>query len=770
MEPVTVLAAPQNVIFTVIQYTMPQLSMTFLKHTVRVCPLPDGRGSVSTTEPPCVSTRAGHRTSAALLILICLPVLAQKKPVTLESLKAVKHERDGPVTWAPDGKTFLFQRGSTLRIYDCATKTSKELVSTEALDAAAIKQPEEGAFGWTNRRVDSGGMEFSETGKEVLYSTSGDLFLIHVDTGKWEQLTKTPVAEEDAKLSPDGKMVAFRRASDLYTIEIATGKETRLTYDGSETLLNGELDWVYPEELELGTAYWWSPDSKSIAYLQFDTSREPVVPHEDVLGVRVRYEPERYPQVGENNADVHFGVVPATGGPTRWLEVGDTRNSYLIARAGWMPDSRSVYVVRMNRVQNRLELFSINVQFNRPVTLLWEADPYWINLDGDVRFLNDGKRFLWTSEKDGYRHIYLHSIDGKELKQLTKGEWEVRSIVGVDDKSVLYLSNESNPLEQHLYSVKLDGSGRQRLDRAEGVHRVSAGPGAPYYLDSYSTLKSPPRTTLYSGDGAELGVYREAKESEFEILPTEIVTFKGADGTELHGRIIKPKGFQAGKKYPVIVNVYGGPGVMLPVHNSWAGVSMDQVYAHKGYVIWECENRGGQGRGHRFETAIFRNLGAAELADQLAGVKYLVSLGFADEKRLGIHGWSYGGFMTLNALLNAPDVFRAGISGAPVTSFMNYDTIYTERYMGLPQENAEAYNRTSLPPKAANLKARLMLVHNYEDDNVLFQNSLQMTNALQNAGKQFEYMLYSQKTHSVSGAAGEQMNASMLDFFERNLK
>jgi dipeptidyl-peptidase-4 len=706
-------------------------------------------------------------------MLTLLPVFGQKKPVTLESLKAVKHEGDGHPTWAPDGKTFLFKRAQTLRIYDPATKTSRELVSVEKLDEAAVKRADESAYGWTNRRVESGGVEFSASGKELLYSTGGDLFLIHVDTGKWQQLTKTAEAEEDAKLSPDGKMVAFRRASDLYTLEIASGKETRLTHDGSETLLNGELDWVYPEELELSTAYWWSPDSKSIAYLQFDTSREPIVPHEDVLGVRARYEPERYPQVGDNNADVHLGVVPAAGGSTRWLEVGDTRNSYLIARAGWMPDSRNVYVVRMNRVQNRLELFSIGVESNMPSAILREADPYWINLAGDVKFLKDGKRFLWTSEKDGYRHIYLYSNDGKELKQLTRGDWEVRSVFA-DEKNerVLYTSNEGNPLEQHLYSVNLDGSGKQRLDRTEGVHNISARPGGAYYLDTYSTLKSPAKTTLHAGDGAELGVYREPdkKLDEFEILPTEIVKFKGADGTELYGRLIKPAGFQVGKKYPVIVSVYGGPGVMLPVENRWPGLSMDQVYAHKGYVVWQCENRGGQGRGHRFETAIFRNLGAAELADQVAGVKYLVSLGFADEKRIGIHGWSYGGFMTLNALLNAPDVFRCGISGAPVTSWMNYDTIYTERYMGLPKENADAYKNTALPPKAANLKARLMLIHNYEDDNVLFQNSLQMTNALQNAGKQFEYMLYSQKTHGVSGAAADQMNAAMLDFLERNLK
>jgi dipeptidyl-peptidase-4 len=465
--------------------------------------------------------------------------------------------------------------------------------------------------------------------------------------------------------------------------------------------------------------------------------------------------------------------VPAVGGATRWLEIGDTRNSYLIARAGWMPDSRNVYVTRMNRVQNRLELFSIGVESKTPSEILHEADPFWINLSGDVKFLKDGKRFLWTSERDGYRHIYLYSNDGKDSKQLTKGEWEVRSIVAVDEKRVMYTSDEGNPLEEHFYSVKLDGSGKKRLDKTEGWHHISAPAGGGFYLDTVSTLKSPGRATLHSGEGAELGVYHEAdtKEAdEFEILPTELVKFKGADGTELYGRIIKPAGFQAGKKYPVIVSVYGGPDVMLPIQNRWTGIGMDQVFAHNGYVVWECENRGGQGRGHHFETAIFRNLGAAELADQLAGVKYLVSLGFVDEKRIGIHGWSYGGFMTLNALLNAPDVFRCGISGAPVTSWMNYDTIYTERYMGLPKENADGYKSTAVSAKAANLKAKLMLVHNYEDDNVLFQNSLQMTNALQNAGKQFEYMLYSQKTHGVSGPAADQMNASMLDFFERNLK
>jgi dipeptidyl-peptidase-4 len=703
---------------------------------------------------------------------------AQKKPVTLENMGGGRGGRGGdfaaaPV-WAPDGKTFAFRQGRNLMLYNPSTKSSKELLSLEPLDAAAVRPPAEERFNWDNRRLRLAGMEWSASGKELLYVSSGDLFLIHADTAKWEQLSKTPVAEQDAKLSPDGKTVAFRRGWDLYTLDIATKKETRLTTDGSDTLRNGAPDWVYPEELTLSTAYWWSPDSKSIVYMQFDTSREPLYPHADFKAVRAVAEPERYPQAGENNADIHLGVVPAAGGTTRWLEIGDTRNSFLIARAGWMPDSKSVYAVRMNRVQNRLELLSIGVESGSATTILREADPYWINEPSDPRFLKDGKQFLWLSERDGFKHVYLYSIDGRDVKQLTKGNFDVRGVAAIDETGgrVFYHSSEPSPVERHLFSVRLNGREKKQLTQGAGTHNVSMGPGGSYYLDTYSSLTSPSRVTLHAGEGAELGVYREADKrqmEEFDLLPVEIVNFKAADGTTLYARLIKPKGFEAGKKYPVIVSVYGGPGVQS-IHNSWSGVGLDQVFAHKGYVVWQVDNRGQAGYGHAFESPIYRNMGPTELADQVAGVKHLISMGIADPGRVGVHGWSYGGFMTLNLMLNASDVFRCGVAGAPVTSWMNYDTIYTERYMGLPKENAEAYKSTALPPKAANLKGKLMIMHNLEDDNVLFQNTLQMVDALENAGKQFEFVLYTQKSHGVSGPPARHRDQAMVDFFDRNLK
>jgi dipeptidyl-peptidase-4 len=714
-------------------------------------------------------------------LLVAAAAFAQKQPITLAALSRAGRGGGGAgaAVWLPDGSAFLRRAGASLEIYDPATRTSKPFLALNALDIFAVPvSSEDGPVDWTNRRAGRGsGFDLSADGKELLYTSGGDLFLIHMDAGNWEQLTRTPVAEMDARISPDGRKVAFRRGWDLYSLDVAAKRETRLTRNGTETLRNGVPDWVYPEELELGTAFWWSPDSKSLAYLQFDSSVEPVHPHEDLLRVRALYEPQRYPQAGENNPEVHLGVVAATGGPTRWYDVGDTRDSHLIARAGWMPSSRALYALRFNRVQNHDELLSIDLESGAHSTIFEESDPCWINLQGDIRFLADGQRFLWTSQRGegGYRHIYLYSIDGKQVKQLTKGAWEVESIDGVNEGAgkLYYTSDEPSHLERHLYAIGLDGSGKKQLTKEPGTHSISMGPTAKFYLDTWSSLTEPPRTVLASGDGATLAVYRQpdlTESQQYQILPTEIVKFNAPDGTLLYGRLIKPAGFAEGKKYPVVVSVYGGPGVGLPVHNSWQGIDIDQVLAHKGYIVWQCENRGGMGRGHAFETAIYHQLGVAELADQVAGVQYLISLGIADPARIGIHGWSYGGFMTVNALLNAPGVFHAGFAGAPVTNWLNYDSIYTERYMGLPIDNPEAYRVTALAPKAGNLKGKLLLVHNFEDDNVLFQNSLQLVNALELAAKQFEYMLYPQKSHGVTGPAKQQMNQLMLDFFDRTLQ
>ncbi len=713
---------------------------------------------------------------AVPLVAILLPLCAaaQKKPVTIDAVTAERTvPRSAPVQWAPDGKRFAWLEEKDLWLYDVPAHRDKQLVNLADLDAKAVTPASADAFDWRNRHVSKQLFSWSDSGKEILISTGGDLFLLYPETGKWDQLTATAAAELDAKLSPDGRFVSFRREHDLYSLEITTGKLTQLTRDGSETLLNGELDWVYPEELEIATAHWWSPDSKRIAYLQLDIGKEPVFPQVDLLGLRARFEPERYPKAGDPNADARVGIVSATGGETKWMDLGETRN-YLLARVAWLPDSQAIAVERLNRIQNRLDLLIANAVNGAARVALHEEDPYWINVNDDLRFLHDGKRFLWGSQRDGFHHLYLYSAEGERLRQLTEGAWEVESVAGVDESAgeVFFTSTEQSPLERQLYAVDLNGKHRRRVTPEPGTHEISMAPGGEYYLDTASSLTAPPRRTIHRRDGSPVAVFRDADRAqldEYEILPTEIHQFKTTDGALLYARLIKPAGFKLGRKYPVIVMVYGGPHAQ-EVHDSWEKPGLDQVLAHRGFLIWQVDNRGSWGRGHAWESLIFRNMGARELEDQKEGIRYLDSLGFADVSHMGLYGWSYGGYMTLFTLTHAPGLFRAGIAGAPVAHWRNYDTIYTERYMGLPAENADAYERASALTKAADLNAKLLLVHNLEDDNVHFQNTVQVMDALERAGKPFELMLYPQKQHAVTGPVRKHLYQTMTEFFEKNVK
>ncbi|MFB3828451.1 MAG: S9 family peptidase [Bryobacteraceae bacterium] len=711
-----------------------------------------------------------RRSLALYALSAALALAAGKKPVTLESLSTAQRPR-GPagIVWAPDGKRFAYREGRSIRLYDAPTGQKKELISLEALGQKAVKPVAPERFAWENRRVTEQEFQWAASGKELLILASGDLFLLHTDTGVADQLTATAERERDPKLSPDARRISFRSGHDLYVLDIASRKTTRLTHDGSATLLNGELDWVYPEELELGTAHWWSPDGRSVAYLQFDVSREPAFPQVDLLPRPARLEPERYPKPGTPNPDVRLGIVPAAGGATRWIDLGDTRDA-LLARVAWSP-AGMLTAQRLNRIQNRLDLHLIDPASGSAKILLSERDPYWVNVNDALRFLKDGKRFVWGSERDGFLHLYLYGTDGKLERQITRGQWEVTEVAGVDEaaREVYYVSTEQSPLERHLYRIGLNGKDKRRLSVTAGTHAIRMSPTCDYYMDSASSLTAPARQALHTRDGAEVRVFQEAAPQQHEILPTEILTVKAAGGTPLYARLIKPAGFKAGVKYPAIVMVYGGPHAQS-VRNAWSGATWDQALAQRGFVIWQLDNRGSAGRGHAFESKVFRNLGAQELEDQKTGVAHLVSLGFVDPARIGIYGWSYGGYMTLYSLANAPGLFRAGIAGAPVTDWRNYDSIYTERYMGLPAENPEGYTRSSPIGKAGDITARLMLVHNFEDDNVHFQNTMQMADALQRANKRFEMMIYPQKAHGVTGPARKHLLEATTEFFERSLK
>ncbi len=709
-----------------------------------------------------------------LLSTVCLAA-AQRKPVTLEVVAASPAKAVAPaeILWAPDGRRFAYEQDKSVWLYDVPAKTRRTLVSLATLSAAAAPVPAGQAFEWQNRGVKEQTIQWFPDGGSLLISAGDDLFLFRITAGDWTQLTATAEAEHDPKLSPDGRRVSFRRANDLYSLEIASRKLVRLTSDGSPTLWNGRLDWVYPEELDLSTAHWWSPDSRRVAFLQFDVSRQPLYPHADLLQFRPVFEPQRYPKAGDPNADVRVGVAPAGGGATTWMGIGETRDS-LLARVHWVPDSRSLMVQRLNRIQNRLDLIEADVTTGKARVILREEDPYWVNVGDYLHFLKNGAEFLWASERDGFRHLYRYSAEGKELARLTSGDWEVTEVAGVDESAgdVFFLSTEASPLERHLYSVKLAGGERRRITSTPGTHAVSMAPGCEYYLDTFSSLQLPVRKVIFKAGGAEWAPFVEADRKpleQYDIRPVEIVKVKASDGNLLYARLIRPAGFRTGRKYPAVVFVYGGPHTQA-VSNRWEGLSLEQALAHRGFVIWQLDNRGSSGRGHRWESVLFRNLGAKELEDQKEGLRRLVSMGFVDASRVGIYGWSYGGFMTLYSLVNAPKLFRAGVAGAPVADWRNYDSIYTERYMGLPSENEDGYRRSSPVHYAAKVKAKLLLIHNLEDDNVLFQNTLQIAEALQREGKPFEMMIYPQKTHGVTGASRRHMLEAVAAFLERNLK
>ncbi|MGA3025752.1 MAG: DPP IV N-terminal domain-containing protein [Bryobacteraceae bacterium] len=699
---------------------------------------------------------------------------AAKKPLTIDAIVEAHHDLGEPVVWAPDGRRFVHQNENRVYLYDVPSRSDKELFSLDALQKLAVEPPPAAVFGWQNRRVREEPVQWSPSGQELLLAVKGDLFLWRFSTGKAEQLTATAETEADPRISPDGKRVAFRRGHDLYSLEIATKGITQLTRDRSATLLNGELDWVYPEELDLGTAYWWSPDSRRIAYMQFDVANEFVYPQTQLTALRAQYEPERYPQAGTPNPVVRVGVVPVEGAEpqTVWLDLGKA-SECLIARVDWLRDSGSVAVQRANRIQNRLDLLVADAATGRSRTILTETDKYWINISDAYRFLSESDQFLWSSERDGHRHLSLYSVDGRERARLTQGDWEVESIAGVDQAHslVYYVSNEGNPLENQLWRVGLDGGNKTRLSANNGVRTISMSPVADYYTEFFSNVTTPPATTIHAADGKQIAVLREYDRGvpdKYQLLPAEFVQLKAADGTTLYARLIRPAGFRQDRKYPAIVMVYGGPGVQS-VRNVWSGATWERVMAQRGFVIWELDNRGTAGRGHAFETPLFRRFGKTELEDQQTGVRYLLAMGFVDPARIGVTGWSYGGYMTLNCLLNAPELFHAGFAGAPVTDWHNYDTIYTERYLGLPSENEAGYREGSAVTWADKLKNPLLIVHNMEDDNVLFQNTLQMAAALEAAGKQFSIIPYTEKTHGLYGPTRRHLYETMTEFFEKEL-
>ena len=693
------------------------------------------------------------------------------------------------IAWHPDGRrlTFVRKNGKDEALYALdVTKGETSLL----LEAQKALLP-----GESPRPLPLASARWLPDGKTLLVPEGGDIFLADVRTGTVRALARTPEAEEFPEASPDGKRVAFVRKGDLYVAEVADGKETRLTQSGSDTILNGRLDWVYEEELasRSGQAFVWSSDAKAIAYLQLDQARVPTFPIVDFLPVRNEVEWQRYPKAGAPNSIVRLGVVgfdtDGTPGPER-LSSFTPDDAYVLPQLGWTPDSRSVAFQLMNRAQSELDLRLLAVPsspgepLGAPRTVLTERSKTWLNTFGPPRFLKDGRRFLWLSERDGFAHIYACELSGS-CRAVTRGPWVVDAEVSftgpsepivVDERSgfVYFSANEKNPREQHLYRSRLDGTGFARLTSEDGTHSVVLSPDGRFYADTWSGVETPPRVWVTSQDGTRRFVIEENPQPpilDYERGSLEWVELKAKDGTRLHASLVKPAGFDPARRYPVVVRVYGGPHAQT-VTNAWSHVSpFDHLLASRGFLVWKLDNRGSAKRGTAFESAIHRDLGRVELEDQLKGVEHLKSLSYVDPARVGITGWSYGGYMTLFALTNAPGVFRAGVAGAPVTDWKHYDTIYTERYMGTPEANPKGYEASSPLAKAAELRAELLLLHGSSDDNVHLANTLAFVAALVKAGRPYSLQIHPRQRHGLRPKEDRvASDAAALAFFERTLR
>ena len=711
------------------------------------------------------------------------------KPFTIETIfsdpNLSGHLTRG-IAWTPDSKQFSYFNDSLpgrlsdarteLWITEVASGKSRALIPADKLESL-LPAPEKATQATGLGRHAPARYQWAPSGTALLFQGANALVWYDLNAQTPRTLVSGKEEIADPKISPDSHYVSFVRNHNLWLVGVADGKERALTQSGTEEIRKGELDWVYPEELDITTAYWWSPDSSALAYLEMDERKVAKYPLVDFSSPSGDAEQEPYPPVGGANPTVRVFVVPVNGGEPRPMNTGENADIYL-ARVDWLTDSKHVAIQRLNRAQTVLDLLVADVSTGETRSLLTEKDQYWINISDDLHFLKDGKRFLWSSERSGYRHLYLYDLEGKQLAQLTKGEWEVTGVDGIDEsKSLVYFTaTAKSPLERHLFRVSLDGSAAavSRITIHDGTHGVNMAPDTSVFVDAYSDSMNPPRQDLVRADGSRLRVINENKVPElaaFHFSPVQFLTVKSHDGVPLNGMMIKPPDFDASKKYPVIVYTYGGPHAQV-VLNAWGGRNFlwHEFMAQKGFIIFALDNRGSAGRGHVFEEPIHFRLGAQELSDQRDGAAYLKSLPYVDPDRIGIWGWSYGGHMTLHAMFEAPQDFKAGFAGGPVTDWHFYDTIYTERYMGLLPEREDSYRECSPITHAAALKGKLLIAHGTGDDNVHFSNTLSLIDKLIQAGKYVEVMPFPGRGHGVSDPAARiLLMRRVTQFFQDNL-
>jgi dipeptidyl-peptidase 4 len=718
-------------------------------------------------------------------IALTLALPASGRQITFADLTATPPlgaSRLIELAWVPGGHRFSYLQASDpkspaaldLWVEDAEGGTRRRIIAASAVPG--------GSPGVSPASSPLRGYEWSPDGRAVLYSRDGNLWLYRPDSAAFAEQTRGGGEKEFPTFSPDGRRIAYVEKNDLWVLEISTGRVTRLSTDGTEAVFNGRLDWVYEEELasRSGRSYVWSPDSRCLAYLHIDDSGVPSYPIVDYLPTHATANPQHYPQPGDPNPRAAVRVVDVSARLLRQEVL--PADTYAVPDLAFTPDSAAVVFPLLGRDQTHLALTRLSLADGASRSIAEESDRYWLNVSnfaagppkyGMPLFLRDGN-FLWSSERTGFFHIYRTDPRDGTSRALTSGEWMVDFLCGIDERGgwAYVVSTRGDPRRRELARVRLDGSGFQPLSREPGTHRAELSPDGAFLLDRFSTVSRPTETRVLDARGAVRRVVEAASRDleGVELAATEWMDVTAQDGTVLHGRLVRPPGFDPARRYPVIVDVYGGPQAQT-VTDAWGTTSLfDHYLAQRGYLVWQLDNRGSWGRGHAFETPVFRDLGRVELEDQLAGVEALRKLPYVDAARLAMWGWSYGGYMTLYAISHSPATWKCAVAGAPVTDWRLYDSTYTERYMGTPVENPDGYDRSSPARAARDIRARLLLLQGAADDNVHPQNLFTMIDGLTKAGVSYDLQIQLGQKHGFRGVGPrEYMFRRIVDFFEHNL-
>ncbi|MDL5364290.1 S9 family peptidase [Xanthomonas sp. NCPPB 2654] len=737
---------------------------------------------------------------AALALMLATPLVpAHAEKLTLEAITGSK-PLSGPTLMkpkvAPDGSRVTFLRGKDsdrnqldLWEYDIASGQTRLLVDSKVvLPGTETLSDEEKARRERQRISAYSGIvdyQWAPDAQALLFPLGGELYLYDLRKSGRAAVRKLTDGEgfaTDPKISPKGGYVSFVRARNLWVIELASGQQHQLTRDGSDTIGNGVAEFVADEEMDRHTGYWWAPDDSAIAFARIDESGVPVQKRPEVYADHTEVIDQRYPQAGQPNVRIQLGTIaPRADAQPQWIDLGKNPDIYL-ARVDWR-DAQRLTFQRQSRDQKRLELVEATLAGGKQRVLVTETSKTWVPLNNDLHFLKDG-RFVWGSERSGYEHLYLASEDGRKLLPLTHGDWIVDELLAVDEGAgkVYFSATKESPTQTHIYAVPLTGGAIERLSKPNGTHAASFAKNASVYVDSWSNTATPPQIELFRANGEKIATllandladpqhpyakYRDAQR------PVEFGSLTAADGkTPLHYRLTKPAGFDPGKRYPVVVYVYGGPAAQTVVDGwpSRGDALFDQYLAQHGYVVFSVDNRGTPRRGRDFGGALYQRQGTVEVDDQLRGVAWLKAQPWVDGARIGVYGWSNGGYMTLMLLAKHSEAYACGVAGAPVTDWGLYDSHYTERYMNLPAANPVGYRDGRVAAHLDGLNSPLLLVHGMADDNVLFTNSTSLMSELQKRGKLFELMTYPGAKHSLSGSNALHRYRTTEAFLARCLK